>query len=231
MTNRSRPPLRQGADWSSRADPTPTATATARAAAGSNDPIQPVLVKTISYRIAPVQPAPLAPMPALVRGSAPQPEAPRTVVAAADTVPPVTDRCGQVRRRSSRRPPSRTVAKTAVSRSRRRNGCAGQRRTRQSRAGQVRNRPAQARARGGWLIQIGAFDGEDEAKQHLSAAQIKVHDSSPPPIRSPSACRRATRRSTAPASPASTRRPPKPPASSSSATTSSAWRSRTEDPE
>jgi D-alanyl-D-alanine carboxypeptidase len=29
--------------------------------------------------------------------------------------------------------------------------------------------------RGGWLIQIGAFDGENEAKQHLSAAQTKVH--------------------------------------------------------
>jgi D-alanyl-D-alanine carboxypeptidase len=30
-------------------------------------------------------------------------------------------------------------------------------------------------AHGGWLIQIGAFDDEDQAKQHLSAAQIKVH--------------------------------------------------------
>ena len=27
---------------------------------------------------------------------------------------------------------------------------------------------------GGWLIQIGAFDDEDQAKQHLSAAQGKV---------------------------------------------------------
>ena len=50
----------------SRADPTPTATVTARVAAGANDQIQPLLVKTVSYRIAPVQPAPLAPMPALV---------------------------------------------------------------------------------------------------------------------------------------------------------------------
>jgi D-alanyl-D-alanine carboxypeptidase len=32
-------------------------------------------------------------------------------------------------------------------------------------------------AHGGWLIQIGAFDDEDQAKQHLSAAQIKVHAS------------------------------------------------------
>jgi D-alanyl-D-alanine carboxypeptidase len=26
----------------------------------------------------------------------------------------------------------------------------------------------------GWLIQVGAFDGEEEAKEHLSAAQRKV---------------------------------------------------------
>jgi D-alanyl-D-alanine carboxypeptidase len=36
--------------------------------------------------------------------------------------------------------------------------------------------PPQFRAHGGWLIQIGAFDGQDEAKQHLSDAQSKVHD-------------------------------------------------------
>ncbi len=30
-------------------------------------------------------------------------------------------------------------------------------------------------AHGGWLIQIGAFDDENDAKQHLSNAQLKVH--------------------------------------------------------
>ena len=34
-----------------------------------------------------------------------------------------------------------------------------------------------AHGHGGWLIQIGAFDDEGEAKQHLTAAQIKVHAS------------------------------------------------------
>ena len=72
------------------ADPTPTATVSTRVATGSNDPIQPLLVKTVSYRVAPVQAAGLAPMPALVAAPAPQPEAPRVVVASADTVPPVT---------------------------------------------------------------------------------------------------------------------------------------------
>ena len=32
----------------------------------------------------------------------------------------------------------------------------------------------QARAPGGWLIQIGAFNGEAEARQHLSQAQLKA---------------------------------------------------------
>ena len=33
---------------------------------------------------------------------------------------------------------------------------------------------AQIRARGGWVIQIGAFEGEEEAKQHLSEARLKI---------------------------------------------------------
>jgi D-alanyl-D-alanine carboxypeptidase len=33
---------------------------------------------------------------------------------------------------------------------------------------------AQIRARGGWVIQIGAFEAEDEAKQHLSEARLKI---------------------------------------------------------
>jgi D-alanyl-D-alanine carboxypeptidase len=34
--------------------------------------------------------------------------------------------------------------------------------------------PAQAHAHGGWIIQIGAFEGEEEAKQHLSEARLKM---------------------------------------------------------
>jgi len=33
----------------------------------------------------------------------------------------------------------------------------------------------QAHAHSGWMIQIGAFEDEDEARQHLSDAQLKVH--------------------------------------------------------
>jgi D-alanyl-D-alanine carboxypeptidase len=57
-----------------RADPTPTGK-TNGSTAVAGDPIQPLLVKTITYRTAPVQAAPLAPMPPLV-AAAPLPRSP-----------------------------------------------------------------------------------------------------------------------------------------------------------
>jgi D-alanyl-D-alanine carboxypeptidase len=161
-----------------RADPAPTATASPRIAAGSNDPIQPLLVKTVSYRIAPVQPPPLAPMPALVAAPAPQPET-RTVVASADTVPPTPVTIPAVKsdpiRPEAAKPdvakfeaPKAEIAKIEVASA----AAAG---VEPVKAEPAKSEP-QIRARGGWLIQIGAYPGEDEAKQHLSAAQSKVRD-------------------------------------------------------
>src|SRR4029077_9962213 len=166
----------------SRSDPTPTATVAPRAAIGSNDPIQPLLVKTVSYRIAPVQPAPLAPMPALVAAPAPQPEPPRTVVASADTATPLTilavksdpikpeDGKTDVAKPEVAKPEvaKPEVAKIEVATA----APAGPER---SRAEPAKSEP-QLRARSGWLIQIGAYPAEDEAKQHLSAARSKVRD-------------------------------------------------------
>src|SRR5262249_55994825 len=59
-----------------------------RVAAGSNDPIRPLVVKTISYRTAPVQTASLAPMPALVPVAAAPPSQPSAVAPAVPTPPP-----------------------------------------------------------------------------------------------------------------------------------------------
>jgi D-alanyl-D-alanine carboxypeptidase len=158
----------------SRADPTPTATMSTRATTGSNDPIQPLLVKTVSYRIAATPPAALAPMPALVAAPAPQPEAPRIVVASADTVPPVT--IAAVKSDPIKPEPAKPeattpdIAKTEVA-------TAAPASPEPAKVEPAKSEPpAQVRARGGWLIQIGAYPGEDEAKQHLSAAQSKVHD-------------------------------------------------------
>src|SRR5271156_6015137 len=63
---------------SAHAEPATTATATAKASGnaplGNSDPIQPLLVKTITYRTAPVQAAALAPMPPLVPAPSSQPQ-------------------------------------------------------------------------------------------------------------------------------------------------------------
>ena len=158
------------APLSSHADPTPTASAKANsnAAAGTNDPIQPLLVKTITYRTAPVQTAPLAPMPALVPAAAPllQPtaaaaarsaavplaQAPNTVVVAA--VEPAA-----IATAAKAEPIKSEVAKPDAPR---------------MDVAKAEPTPAQIRARGGWLIQIGAYEGEDEARQHLSEARLKI---------------------------------------------------------
>jgi D-alanyl-D-alanine carboxypeptidase len=159
----------------SRVDPAPTATVSPRVAAGSNDPIQPLLVKTVSYRIAPVQPAPLAPMPALVAAPAPQPEPARVVVASADTVPPAVTipaaKSDPIKPEATKPAIVKPEVATAAPAS------AEPVKAEPAKAGPTKAEPpAQVRARGGWLIQIGAFPGEDEAKQHLSAAQSKVRD-------------------------------------------------------
>jgi D-alanyl-D-alanine carboxypeptidase len=164
------------------ADPTPTAAVSPRVAAGSNDPIQPLLVKTVSYRIAPVQPASLAPMQALVAAPAPHQEAPRIVVASADTAAPVT--IAAVKSDPIKAEPAKPeVAKTEVPKTeapktelpKMEVATAAPASAEPAKAEPAKSEP-QVRARGGWLIQIGAYPGEDEAKQHLSAAQSKVRD-------------------------------------------------------
>jgi D-alanyl-D-alanine carboxypeptidase len=174
------------APLSARADPTPTATVTPRIAAGSNDPIQPLLVKTVSYRIAPMQSAALGPMPALVpvpapaaqppapqvtlpQPATPQPEAPRTIVASAEPTPVATTATvksdpikPEVAKAELAKPEVASVAPT---------------KSEPAKPEPAKSEPpAQSHVRGGWLIQIGAYDGENEAKQHLSAARSKVHD-------------------------------------------------------
>ncbi len=145
------------APLSSRADPTPTASVNARVTVGSNDPIQPLLVKTISYRTAPVQTGSLAPMPLVVPVAA---RSPQPAAAPAIRPPPTAQLIDA---------PSTIVVATAEP-------AAIAAKTEQAKTDFAKAEPAapQARAHGRWLIQIGAFDGEDEAKQHLSAAQLKV---------------------------------------------------------
>lgn len=170
------------ASLASRADPTSTATVRQSVVVGSSDPIKPLSVKTITYRTVPVQSASLSPMPALVAVPAPVPlpvppqqtahaatptlplEAPRTVVASADSeseAPPEPATPEPLQADSVEPAPAKAAAAQIEA----------------VKLEEPKAAPAipQVHPHSGWMIQIGAFDGEDEAKQHLSDAQVKVH--------------------------------------------------------
>ncbi|HUZ34506.1 MAG TPA: serine hydrolase [Xanthobacteraceae bacterium] len=172
------------APLASRAAPPPAAAPT-QSTVGSSDPIQPVMVKTVSYRTAPAQPGALSPLPNLVpvvtsppqpqpaAVSAPQPiaaipvrapgapksETPRTIIVSSAEPAAIAP---AARIEPAKIEPAKTeaakveAAKTELAKA------------------MTPPSPAHARTRGGWIIQIGAYDGEDEAKQHLSAAQLKM---------------------------------------------------------
>jgi len=238
--------------FTSRADPAPTASvntevatqvttqvttqATTRVAAGSDAPIKPVIVKTISYRTVPVQTAALAPMPMVVAvappaqqatptkpGIRPQPPAlavgqGQTVVASAGPTveirspppqaavpqptksiaaataaiaapaPPVAAPAAPITApitapvaapappvAAAAVPVAAPVTPAAVATIN--SATAGAERAEMAEAERIDSAiPSEPiHARGGWLIQIGAFDDENDAKQHLSAAQLKVH--------------------------------------------------------
>jgi D-alanyl-D-alanine carboxypeptidase len=256
------------ASLSSRADPTPTGK-TNGGTAVAGDPIQPLLVKTITYRTAPVQAAPLAPMPQLVAAAplprspsmplptlpaapaatpptsaalpapaptttqaAPAPAveatatttvarpAPAPAVEAVNTVVVASNEPAVIAPSTKMQTPGRSViAKSDSARSEApRAEAARPEGTRveatkpeaaktevaklePAKPEAVKSEPAksepaksepakpvaarteivkpepsaaQIRARGGWIIQIGAFEAEEEAKQHLSEARLKI---------------------------------------------------------
>jgi D-alanyl-D-alanine carboxypeptidase len=201
-----------------KVEPSTASSTMPRMAAGSSDPIRPLLVKTISYRTAPVQTASLAPMPALVPVAAAPAAAPQPSVVA----PPVATQAGTRASAPSTRAdiaaaapnadlkvaqaePS-VPAAAAIEPAPAKSVEAAAAQTQPVQTHSARIQPAQmqpaqiepaaiethtaaakvqtvtaysappAHTHGGWLIQIGAFDDEAEAKQHLTAAQSKVHD-------------------------------------------------------
>jgi D-alanyl-D-alanine carboxypeptidase len=193
-----------------------TPTTTPRMAAGSNDPIRPLLVKTISYRTAPVQTASLAPMPALVPVAAAAPVSQPSAVAPdssqvrteiAVAAPKVELKVAQAEpsvplAAASEPTPVKSVAAAPVQiqpvqpRPAQMQAAPmqpAQMQPAQMQPAQIEPAPIETHiaaakpqtapaysappihSHGGWLIQIGAFDDEAEAKQHLTAAQTKVH--------------------------------------------------------
>jgi D-alanyl-D-alanine carboxypeptidase len=187
----------------SRADPAATASVNARAAADPDAPIKPVLVRTIPYRTVPVQTASLAPMPMLVPVAVPSPQAapaqpmphPQQPAAWPDRQPaavalatPAAARAVSVAPTPSRQPQPAPMIAAAPPAPRAPVAIATVAETAplepegtelaDADPTQIRSAiPAASpvHAHGGWLIQIGAFDDENDAKQHLSAAQQKAH--------------------------------------------------------
>lgn len=140
-----------------RSEPTTTAPTTARASVGSNDPIKPLLVKTVTYHTVTVRTASMVPMPVLVPSTSaaqPQPETQtaRAFVASAEPAPAA----------SSAAPATTPVLRADP--------------VKVAAAKPTEPAPETApHAHGGWVIQIGAFDSEDEARQHINDAKQKVH--------------------------------------------------------
>jgi D-alanyl-D-alanine carboxypeptidase len=149
-----------------RADSAATAPAPTGAAVGSNAPIRPVVVKTITYRTVTVPARPMAPVlvpaqSASTAEPAPARQAPTPSVDGSATVAASAERAPAVEPRPSRAELVRIVPGTDAS------------------AAEPDNitKPVSAaapQAHSGWMIQIGAFEGEQAAREHLDAAKLKV---------------------------------------------------------
>jgi D-alanyl-D-alanine carboxypeptidase len=165
------------------------------------------MVKTISYRTAPMPAAALAPMPALVpvaaRAAAPTPPAAAPATSASITQPGDGSRTVVVASAepgeiaiASKADPQRTAAKPDIAKADIAKADivakadiakadivkadivkADIAKADIAKADIAKPEPAppQAHGRGGWLIQIGAYDAEAEARQHLNAAQSQAH--------------------------------------------------------
>jgi D-alanyl-D-alanine carboxypeptidase len=169
------------------ADATPAATATARATAGSSDPIRPILVKTVTYRTVTVRSASMQPMPVLVPiGEQAQPVAAQAQQAAPTPPAPaetqITDAEAHAAPAEAHAAPAEAPHYTLASSELTPVPAAPKPEhapAETAKAAPVQQAPAipaaPQHAHGGWVIQIGAYDGEQEARQHLSDARSKAH--------------------------------------------------------
>jgi len=168
----SQPIAFAAAPLASHAEPAATASDSGHGPAkvGSSDPIQPLTVKTVTYRTAPLQTAALAPLPNLVPVAAASPQLavspPAHALPAPQPLPapqalPVPEEVESASPVVASTEPAVVATASKIEPADPAND------------DDAKTTPAAPRvhAHGGWLVQIGAFEGEDEAKQHLSAAQ------------------------------------------------------------
>jgi D-alanyl-D-alanine carboxypeptidase len=135
---------------------------------------QPRSVKTITIHTGPVQPASVAPTPVLVPDAAAAARPSTQVVARwLPSVPPT----GSSRTVVASPEPTPIVQREAAKLAGARVELAKIETVNTSINSQIAaSSPKAPHAHDGWLIQIGAFDREDEAKQHLSMARLKIRD-------------------------------------------------------
>jgi D-alanyl-D-alanine carboxypeptidase len=186
-------PAGKSAEPAATPQPDPATVASADRAGAGDDTIQPLVVRTISYHAAPAQTAPLTPLPQMTPAAAPA-----TQIVTPDRMASASANAGPdntIVVASNRPSPIATLAESArpdlsrpeISKSGRietdKPGAAkleaAKPETRKPETTEPDVNKSEAatphgHAHGGWLIQIGAFDGEDEAKQRLNAALAKA---------------------------------------------------------
>jgi D-alanyl-D-alanine carboxypeptidase len=139
-----------------------------RAVPGSSEPIRPVLVRTVTVKAGTLQTAGLTPMhptlptppaePVVPQAAAPasaKAEAPKVETAKVDAEAP--------------KPEATKVAEITPPRS-----ATASRSAAHAETQAAATAPAKTVTRSGWMIQVGAFQAEQEAKQRLSAVQTKA---------------------------------------------------------
>ncbi len=143
-----------------RGTPAVTASSGARGVVGSNDPIRPLIVKTVTYRAVTVHSPTMRPMPVLLPSTAAKVVAaqalPTAPVRAPQAQPPVVASVAPAPAKPEPGPPVAAAVGYQLA----------------SASSVVI--PA-SHVHSGWVIQIGAYGAEDEARQHLSAAKLKLH--------------------------------------------------------
>jgi len=134
-------------------------------ALGSTDPIKPVPVKTVTVQPGAMQTASLSPLPSDSRKLMPAP-----ATANPATVTTVTTV------KSDAPPPAKPVPAKVASTQPVQVASAGATTPMPAAAAQDAGKDAVKPPRGGWMIQVGAFDSENEAKERLTAARTSAKE-------------------------------------------------------
>jgi D-alanyl-D-alanine carboxypeptidase len=150
-----------------RGAPAVTASSGGHTVVGTNDPIRPLIVRTVTYHTVTVHSPTMRPMPVMVPSTQPTVVAAREMPAPAparalqvQAAPPVVASAAPVQVIAPAKPEPGPPAASAVGY--------------QLASASSVVIPA-SHAHNGWVIQIGAYGAEDEARQHLSEAKLKLH--------------------------------------------------------